>query len=76
MFRGQLTHSVDAKGRMSLPVRFRDQLTGAVLLAFAGEKGLPALETVRVAMHPSLSRRGHQALRDSFGAQVTLAAEL
>lgn len=29
MFRGQFTHSVDAKGRISLPVRFRDQLTGA-----------------------------------------------
>lgn len=26
MFRGQFTHSVDAKGRVSLPVRFRDQL--------------------------------------------------
>ena len=29
MFRGQFTHSVDAKGRISLPVRFRDLLTGA-----------------------------------------------
>ena len=29
MFRGQFTHSVDAKGRISLPVRFRDQLMGA-----------------------------------------------
>ncbi len=28
MFRGQFFHSVDAKGRISLPARFRDQLTG------------------------------------------------
>ena len=27
MFRGQFTHSVDAKGRVSLPARFRDVLT-------------------------------------------------
>lgn len=27
MFRGQFTHSIDAKGRTSLPSRFRDQLT-------------------------------------------------
>lgn len=26
MFRGQFTHSVDAKGRISLPARFREQL--------------------------------------------------
>ncbi len=29
MFRGQFTHSIDAKGRTSLPSRFRDQLVGA-----------------------------------------------
>jgi len=29
MFRGQFTHSIDAKGRTSLPSRFRDQLTSA-----------------------------------------------
>lgn len=29
MFRGQFTHTVDAKGRISLPARFRDQLAGA-----------------------------------------------
>lgn len=27
MFRGQFSHSVDAKGRVSLPARFRDLLT-------------------------------------------------
>ena len=27
MFRGQFTHSIDAKGRTSLPSRFRDQLS-------------------------------------------------
>ena len=27
MFRGQFTHSVDAKGRVSLPARFRELLT-------------------------------------------------
>jgi MraZ protein len=26
MFRGQFAHSIDAKGRVSLPARFRDQL--------------------------------------------------
>ena len=29
MFRGQFSHSVDAKGRISLPARFREQLSGA-----------------------------------------------
>jgi MraZ protein len=29
MFRGQFTHSVDAKGRISLPARFRDLITGS-----------------------------------------------
>ena len=28
MFRGQFVHSVDAKGRISLPARFRDVLVG------------------------------------------------
>ena len=28
MFRGQFTHSVDAKGRISLPARFREVLVG------------------------------------------------
>jgi MraZ protein len=27
MFRGQFTHSIDTKGRVSLPARFRDALT-------------------------------------------------
>jgi MraZ protein len=27
MFRGQFQHSIDAKGRVSLPARFRDELT-------------------------------------------------
>src|SRR5688500_20319702 len=26
MFRGQFLHSIDAKGRLSLPARFRDQI--------------------------------------------------
>lgn len=29
MFRGQFQHSIDAKGRISLPARFRDALKGA-----------------------------------------------
>ena len=29
MFRGQFTHSVDSKGRISLPARFRDVLVCA-----------------------------------------------
>jgi MraZ protein len=28
MFRGQFAHSIDAKGRVSLPARFRDALVG------------------------------------------------
>jgi len=29
MFRGQFTHTIDAKGRVSLPARFRDALVSA-----------------------------------------------
>jgi MraZ protein len=29
MFRGQFTHSIDAKGRVSLPARFRDALVAS-----------------------------------------------
>jgi MraZ protein len=28
VFRGQFTHSIDSKGRISLPARFREQLAG------------------------------------------------
>ena len=34
MFRGQFIHSVDAKGRISLPARFRDVLVGENNAAF------------------------------------------
>jgi len=34
MFRGQFVHSVDAKGRISLPARFRDVLVGESNAAF------------------------------------------
>lgn len=34
MFRGQFIHSVDAKGRISLPARFRDVLVGESNAAF------------------------------------------
>jgi len=29
MFRGQFVHNIDAKGRVSMPVRFREALSGA-----------------------------------------------
>ena len=35
MFLGEFQHSLDAKGRVILPVRFRDQLEGGAVMARA-----------------------------------------
>jgi MraZ protein len=41
MFRGQFEHAIDAKGRTSLPSRFRDALTAANDLRFVLTRALP-----------------------------------
>ena len=53
MFRGQFVHSIDAKGRISLPARFRDGLVAdAGHLAAASGVGW-AIEPDHVPLHPA-----------------------
>ena len=71
MFRGQFTHSVDAKGRISLPVRFREQLAGASDPRIVLTPALPA-GTDRVAIYGWHGRDGRplQPLSTVLGART------
>ncbi len=40
MFLGEYQHTLDAKGRVSLPAKFREQMTGRVVIAKGFEKCL------------------------------------
>lgn len=44
MFLGEYQHTLDAKGRVSLPARFRNQMTGKVVVAAGLDKNLYVYE--------------------------------
>ena len=82
MFLGEHQHSLDAKGRVILPARFRDQLEGGAVMAKALDGCLavyPVEEFQRVAANLREKRaRGateRQAARSYFSGAVEIAPD-
>jgi MraZ protein len=82
MFLGEHQHSLDAKGRVILPARFRDQLEGGAVMAKALDGCLavyPAAEFQRVADNArELAQRGaaeRQAARALFAGAVEITPD-
>jgi len=82
MFLGEHQHSLDAKGRVILPARFRDQLVAGAVMARALDGCLavfPAAEFVRVADRLREAReRGpveRQAARSFFSGAVEITPD-
>jgi MraZ protein len=82
MFLGEHQHSLDAKGRVILPARFRDQLEGGAVMAKALDGCLavyPVDEFERVAANLREARaRGateRQAARTYFAGAVEIAPD-
>ena len=83
MFLGEHQHSLDAKGRVILPARFRDQLEGGAVMAKAldGCLAVYPLGRVRPASPPTLARarsagpRERQAARTFFAGAVEITPD-
>lgn len=82
MFLGEHQHSLDAKGRVILPARFRDQLEGGAVMAKALDGCLavyPLEEFARVAQKLREARergsRERQAARTFFTGAVEIAPD-
>jgi MraZ protein len=82
MFLGEHQHSLDAKGRVILPARFRDQLVGGAVMARALDGCLavyPSSEFDRVAAKLREARergpRERQAARAFFSGAVEIAPD-
>jgi MraZ protein len=82
MFLGEHQHSLDAKGRVILPARFRDQLEGGAVMAKALDGCLavyPVDEFARVAANLREKRaRGateRQAARSYFSGAVEITPD-
>ena len=82
MFLGEHQHSLDAKGRVILPARFRDQLEGGAVMAKALDGCLavyPVDEFQRVAANLQEARsRGateRQAARSYFSGAVEITPD-
>jgi len=82
MFLGEHQHSLDAKGRVILPARFRDQLVGGAVMARALDGCLavfPSDEFARVAERLRQARaRGpveRQAARSFFSGAVEITPD-
>jgi MraZ protein len=82
MFLGEHQHSLDAKGRVILPARFRDQLEGGAVMAKALDGCLavyPVDEFQRVAANLQEARaRGateRQAARSYFAGAVEITPD-
>jgi len=71
MFLGQFTHSVDAKGRLTIPVRFRSALASGAFVTQGFDKNLIVYTTAsfeRLAVRASASGRtfDHQILYEEL----------
>ena len=82
MFLGEHQHSLDAKGRVILPARFRDQLEGGAVMARALDGCLavyPVAEFDRVARKLREARergaRERQAARTFFAGAVEITPD-
>ena len=82
MFLGEYQHSLDAKGRVILPARFRDQLEGGAVMARSLDGCLavyPVEEFQRVAANLQEARaRGateRQAARSYFSGAVEITPD-
>jgi MraZ protein len=82
MFLGEYEHSLDAKGRVILPAKFRDQLEGGAVMARALDGCLavyPVEEFERVATHLQDARsRGateRRAARSYFSGAVEITPD-
>jgi MraZ protein len=82
MFLGEYQHSLDAKGRVILPARFREQLEGGAVMARALDGCLavyPVAEFDRVARKLRDARergpRERQAARAFFSGAAEFAAD-
>jgi MraZ protein len=82
MFLGEFQHSLDAKGRVILPVRFRAQLEGGAVMARALDGCLavyPLEEFERVALKLREARerggRERQAARTYFAGAVEITPD-
>jgi MraZ protein len=82
MFLGEYQHSLDAKGRVILPAKFRDQLEGGAVMARALDGCLavyPKLEFERLATRLSETRerggRERQAVRTFFAGAVDIVPD-
>jgi MraZ protein len=82
MFLGEYQHSLDAKGRVILPARFRDQLEGGAVMARALDGCLavyPVSEFDRVAAKLREARergaRERQAARSFFTGAVEITPD-
>ena len=82
MFLGEYQHSLDAKGRVILPAKFRDQLEGGAVMARALDGCLavyPVDEFARLAAHLQDARsRGateRRAARSYFSGAVEITPD-
>ena len=82
MFLGEHQHSLDAKGRVILPARFRDQLEGGAVMARALDGclavyPLPEFERVARKLQDARERgsRERQAARSFFSGAVDIVPD-
>ena len=77
MFVGSYPLRLDEKGRLALPVRFREQVAGGMVIKKGQEHCIYGLTMARVAeqsaaMAPSDTARARMAARMSFGSMVEI----
>ena len=80
MFVGSYPLRLDEKGRLALPVRFRDQVAGGMVIKKGQERCIYGLTMARVAeqsaamaaMAPSDTAGARMAARMSFGSMVEI----